>query len=330
MAIKSTIFEVIGIKNLASLKWKGDDKAEAFFTEFMRRYNTMLRTCGPNALTDNQVRDILYQELIKSSGPNSFELDLRDWEKTYSKSERTFVNLRDAFKEWIERRRIRANQQKSIAQEEKGEQSGRQRYTRKERREWKLHQLQSQGGQDGDTKGSPKGKPPGSKGSKGDKKGKPTGGGAKGKTDKGKGKGKEKGTKGKVPEEGGQSRGRPQERSTRGAHDRSASRVKRDDHGVPEVRKDGNGYRLNLCWWFQEKYNGGHKCPRKQIECNFIHQPCKDEAEFALLKVPRAETPPPVKKDDKGKGKGKPDAKAKAKAKAKEGGRAGSPGPKKT
>ena len=46
------------------------------------------------------------------------------------------------------------------------------------------------------------------------------------------------------------------------------------------------------------------------------------------MKVPRAETPPPVKRtDDKGKGKGKPKPKTKAKAKAK-GGRPDSPGPK--
>ena len=90
MSINSSIFEVIGIKNLAAMKWRGDDKAESFYTEFMRRYNTMLRTCSDNALSDNQVRDLLYQELIKSTGAGSFELDLRDWEKTYTKSQRTY------------------------------------------------------------------------------------------------------------------------------------------------------------------------------------------------------------------------------------------------
>ena len=64
LAITSSIFEVVGMKSLTTMEWWGVNNAESFLTEFMRRYNLMNRVEG--ALTDTQVRDILYIELQKS------------------------------------------------------------------------------------------------------------------------------------------------------------------------------------------------------------------------------------------------------------------------
>ena len=89
--------------------------------------------------------------------------------------------------------------------------------------------------------------------------------------------------------------------------------MKRDSHGVPIPIYNDKGHRVNLCWWFQTKKNGGHKCPRAQADCDFIHQPADEgKNEIFSVKRPRADSPAP-----KPKAKAKPKVKAKPKAKTK-------------
>ena len=74
----------------------------------------MHRTEG--ALTDAQVRDLLHNELQKSLGPGSIELNLRDWEKTFKKNERTLYNLQQCIREWLARKKLRENSAASLGQ----------------------------------------------------------------------------------------------------------------------------------------------------------------------------------------------------------------------
>ena len=97
--------------------------------------------------------------------------------------------------------------------------------------------------------------------------------------------------------------------------------VDRDVNGVPIAKHDDHGNRLNLCWWFQTEHNGGHRCPRKQNECMYIHAKCK-YGEFPFITQPRSRSSTPAPATD---GKGKPKAKAKPKGKS----RPNSPSPKK-
>ena len=46
LAINPSIFEVVGLKSISSMNWKGDKNAEEFFTEFQKRYT-------PEALYDD-------------------------------------------------------------------------------------------------------------------------------------------------------------------------------------------------------------------------------------------------------------------------------------
>ena len=87
------------------MAWWGDQWADDFLTEFMRRYNMMGRTEG--ALSDNQVRDFLHHELTKSTGSGSIEQDLRDWEKQYEKKDRTLLNLLQCYRDWLVKKKIR-------------------------------------------------------------------------------------------------------------------------------------------------------------------------------------------------------------------------------
>ena len=102
LAINQSISEVVSLKSISTMNWKGDKNAEEFFTEFQKRYTMMQRTEG--ALTDNQVRDLLHLEMSKSTGVGSLEAELRDWEKTYKKSERTLQNLLQCYRDWMMRK----------------------------------------------------------------------------------------------------------------------------------------------------------------------------------------------------------------------------------
>ena len=276
----------------------------------------MHRTEG--ALTDHQVRDLLHNEMQKSLGPGSVELELRDWEKKYSKNERTLYNLQQCFREWMARKKLRENSAASLQQEKSKPQtqgSAYQRLSRSAMRRLKAAALvEAKGKIGGDSKGG-KGSP---KGGKGKRDQTPKGKGREdkgGKPPKGKGKGK-----GKYDGKAGQPHVPPPPQQVHTPR----SRVDRDVNGVPILKTDNNGNRLNLCWFFQTEHNGGQRCPRKQNECDFVHAKCR-YGEFPFITKPRTSAPvsPAPHNQTKPKPKGKPKAKPKGKS------RPNSPAPKK-
>ena len=315
LAINSTIFEVVGLKSLTSLEYFGDNRAEEFYTEFQKKYSMMHRTEG--ALTDHQVRDLLHNELQKSLGPGSIELDLRDWEKSHTKNERTLYNLLQCYREWMARKKLRENSAASLQQ---GHHKNKNTpdYTRMSRsatRRLRAHALvEAKGKGGGDYSKGKGGKDTKGKGkdtSKGKGKGREEKGG---KPPKGKGKGKNDSGKANQFHQPQNTPPPPQVHTPRNT-------VDRDVNGVPIAKHDDHGNRLNLCWWFQTEHNGGHRCPRKQNECMYIHAKCK-YGEFPFITQPRSRSSTPAPAPD---GKGKTKTKAKPKGKS----RPNSPSPKK-
>ena len=302
LAINNSLFDVIGIKSITSLSWWGDSWANEWYTEFMRRYTMMNRT--ENSLSEIQVRDILHHELTKSMGHGSIEYDLRDWNKL-PKNEKTLTSLLQVYKDWIRQKQIRKNNTKSLADDGRGL---RKKDGKKNDKHYGLDQElphRDGKGKDGKGKGKGKGKHKG--------KGKDGKGGEKGKgKDKGKGKGKEKGDgKGKNNRDsGGNPNAPPSPPHGGGNASRRASSSRRDEKGKPLPITNDKGHRINLCWWYQTKYNGAYTCSRNQKDCAFLHEQCKSRAEFDDLKRPRAESPAPPKP--------KPKPKPKAKGKSRE------------
>ena len=262
-----------------------------------------------NSLTDVQVRDILHHELSKSLGNGPIENDLRDWDKK-EKAEKTLMSLLQVYRDWLNLKQIRKNNIESL----RDNGNGLLRRHKKDRYQGADQSLphQERKGK-GDNKGGGKGKEKG-----------------KGKSDKGKGKGKDttgqgKG-KGKGKTDGGDATPATPPPPSRPDASRRASSANRDANGKPKPILDDKGRRINLCFWFQTKWNGAHTCPLSQKECAFLHEHAKNRAEFDAIRKPRADAPAPKPQKGKGKGKGKderptredsPGPKAKAKVKAK-------------